>query len=230
MEPRCILLTGSGLVCLGLATVLAGCGSGFNRLSMERSMRERAPMFDDADVEAIERLHPQVELPVRIAVSQPLSGGAWTAAEIDEISTWEKPLKRAGIARRVVVLPESLLRDSALDSQRKAAARVGADTLLVMNPETRVDAYVNALAPLDLTIVGLWLVPAHHRDSMTLLEGALIDNRNQYLYAFARGEGADKSMRPLAYVSQSPVEAKSRLAALRDFGQRLVTEMNGDGE
>jgi hypothetical protein len=210
--------------------LLAGCASapGLRPDELESALRARAPQLGDEAVEA----QPKGSGPARIAVSQPLSGPAWSAAEIAEITAWEKPLARAGVARQILVLPAGLSDECApradgsptcsLQSQRQAAAIYGAERLLVLNPETRVEGHVNFLAPLDLTLVGLLIIPAHQRQGLTLVEGTLLDSRDDRVYAFARGEGVERTAKPWAYADQGEIEARSRLLALRDLGRELV--------
>jgi hypothetical protein len=217
------------------ASLALGCASGFNRGEMESSLRAADPVFTDATVEEIAALQPQIRLPITIAVSQPLGGtvGAWTNAEIEEIESWGPALAGKGIAQRVSVVPSTLLRGCALDGsscslgeQREAAARIGADTLLVMNDVTAVDAYPNPGSLLNLTILGMWLVPGHHRDALTLVEGILVDNRNEYVYALARAEGQASQVRPNLYVDEAEVMQQARLAALKAFGPELVAQVS----
>lgn len=224
-----------------MALLLAACSPHFKRGEMEGALRAQAPMFDDASIAAID-LQPQNQetstircgsrlMTLRIAVSQPLSGRAWSAAEIAEIGSWEEPLRRAGWILQVSVLPQSLIGvcdtgsgQCAVDANRKAAARIGADALLVMNPVTQVETYTNPLVLLDFTIIGLWLAPSHHTDAIALLEGTLIDNRNQYVYAFARGEGEHKSVRPMIYAAVDQADLAAREQALRTFGKIFVQQ------
>jgi hypothetical protein len=77
---------------------------------------------------------------------------------------------------------------------------------------------------LDVTIVGLWLIPGHHRDALTIAEGVMIDNRNEYLYAYARGEAEEKTVRPFMYASSWKVVRPSRLHALQSFGREFIRE------
>jgi hypothetical protein len=55
-------------------------------------------------------------------------------------------------------------------------------------------------------------------------EGLLLDNRNEYLYAFARGEGEEKSVRPIAYADTSAVVHASRVEALKKFGVAFLDQ------
>jgi len=52
----------------------------------------------------------------------------------------------------------------------------------------------------------------------------LLDNRNEYLYAFARGEAESKSVRPGAYADTAAVVSASRVEALRNFGNAFVEQ------
>ncbi len=133
--------------------------------------------------------------------------------------------------REVVLLPPVLVEACKPDdpgcvirARRAAAARLQADALLVLNVATDVDQYVNPASILDLTLVGLWVIPGHHVDALTIIEGAMIDNRNEYLYVLARGEGEERMLRPLAYARAEHAVQRSRRQALVSFGDAFVRE------
>jgi hypothetical protein len=223
------------LAFLLLLPLTLACASGFNRGEMESRMRAAAPVFTQSSLEEIANLQPQIALPITIAVSQPLGAapGAWTTAEIEEIESWGAALASRGIAKRVTVVPAALLgacyaeRSSCqLREQREAAARIGADTLVVMNDLTAVDTFLNPASLLDLTVLGMWVVPGHHHDALTMVEGLLIDNRNQYVYALARAEGEASQLRPFAFVDEPEVMQQARLAALRAFGAEFAAQVS----
>jgi hypothetical protein len=89
---------------------------------------------------------------------------------------------------------------------------------LILNLATSTDEYANPASELYFTIIGMWLVPATHRDALTVAEGMLFDNRNEYLYAFARGEGEQKTVRPLVYADGRAAVDALRVEALKNFG------------
>jgi rhombotail lipoprotein len=219
-----------------------GCATGFNRGEMETALEKGQPIFvsSQLSVEEIERLRPQISLPIRVAVAPPTvtyhgwygreDFETWSPDEVAEIQAWEAPLREAGVVKDLIIIP-ALLREEcrwnndpscALRANRAAAARIQADALLVISFATGVDEYANIASVLNLTIVGMWIVPGHHRDALTIAEGAILDNRNEYLYAFARGEGKDGIVRPLVYADNSKVIVSSRLNALHAFGQDLI--------
>jgi rhombotail lipoprotein len=212
----------------------AGCASGFDRVAMETQLQEDRRIFtDDDDVLRIEQLRPQIQFPFRLAVVPPLHlhrswsddvGG--TEGERDEILAWGDKLKKEGIVSDFTLIPSMLLdpRGNTLKSIRIAAARLQADAVLILHSITEVDSYVNPLGVLDLTIAGMFLVPGHKRDALTIVEGMVIDNRNQFLYFAGSSEGTGATLAPLATIEKKDAIRESRRNALRSFGEILVQE------
>lgn len=222
---------------------LLGCATGYNRGEMDAALQSAKPAYVSSEltVEQIESMKPQPKLPARIAIAPPVQAyqrwwgqdslGTWSPDEVAVLESWQEPLRAAGVATDVLVLPSALVKDCEprdavcrLNAQRAAAARAHADALLVVNLATATDEYVNPASALYITIIGLWLVPASHRDALTVAEGVLLDNRNEYLYAFARGEGESKSVRPAMYTDTPAVVRSSRVEALKKFGAALVEQ------
>lgn len=231
----------SRLVLSMAVLALVGCSKGFDRGQMDAALRLTTPKFVTAtlSVEEIDRLRPQARLPFRLAVAPPIvaserwrrdeQSSNWSPEEVAEIESWEEPLKKAGVVDDLLIVPAPLVQqhcadntECALASNRTAAARLQADALLMISLACQTDEYPNPASALDLTIVGLWVVPAHHHDALTIAEGVLIDNRNEYLYAFARGEGEAKLVRPFAYDGTEAAARSSRLRALQAFGAAFV--------
>ncbi len=140
-------------------------------------------------------------------------------------------MRAAGVAKDLLILPAALVRECdyhsascRLEEVRTAAARAHADAILVVNFATDTDEFVNPLGALYLTIIGMWLAPGTHRNALTIADGMLLDNRNEYLYAFARGEGESKSVRPIAFADTQAVIAESRVEALSSFGRAFIAQ------
>ena len=222
---------------------VAGCATGYNRGEMDAALQSAKPTYvsSELSVEEIETMKPQLKLPARIAIAPPVQVyhrwrgqgrlSTWSPDEVTVLESWQEPLREAGIATEVLVLPSALvkdceLRDSVcrLKAQRAAAARAHADVILIINLATSIDEYVNPASALYITIVGMWLVPASHRDALTISEGVLLDNRNEYLYAFARGEGEANSVRPEMYADTAAVVSASRVEALKNFGSAFLEQ------
>jgi hypothetical protein len=242
MTQRSRVRLGLGIASLSCVS-LVSCATGFNRGEMEAALHSAKPAYvsSDLSVEQIEALKPQIVLPGRIAIAPPIQvnlrwwgGGSlptWTREEIAVFESWKEPLREAGIASELLVLPSGLVTECAwqdgacrLRAQRAAAARAGADALLIVTLATATDEYANPISALYLTIIGMWIAPGSHRDALTVVEGALLDNRNEYLYAFARGEGEGRLVRPLMYAETAAAVSASRVAALRDFGTAFIEQ------
>jgi hypothetical protein len=238
-------MKGKWLLIAALVEFGMGCAAskGFNRGEMDSALRSGNPTFVSSNltVEEIEKLKPQINLPVKLAVAPPTvtmrysRGGddpdSWSSEEIAEIDSWEEPLKKAGVVSELILLPPMLVDQCRYDdpgcgvrAKRAAAARVQADALLTIRLATAVDEYTNPSSLFDLTILGMWVVPGHHRDALTIAEGVMIDNRNEYLYVIARGEGQENLVRPFAYADTWKAVRPSRLEALRSFGREFTKQ------
>lgn len=204
--------------------VLAGCGTGFNREAMRERMKGDPAIFGEAAVQAIEALKPQLQFPCRLAVAPPLDWSAWSQAERDEIQSWAEPLRRAGVISEIVIIPRLIVDQRHAQPLQAAAARFGADALLILAAATDVDRYVNPLSVSYLTIGAMWCIPGSHRDALTMIEGVMLDVRNGYLYAAAEAEGQARQVRPWMYADDEPVRKASRLEALKAFGAAFVPQ------
>jgi hypothetical protein len=235
-----------GAVCsVILMLLLSGCATkkGFNRSELTGTVQgsEPFPASSKMTVEQLGQLKSQVRFPIRLAVAPPVisygrgwigrEANVWSPDETREIESWAVPLKRAGVISDLVILPSLLLEECkekdpgcVQHASRSAAARVQADALLLINLATAVDKYTNQASLLDITIVGMWLIPGHHRDALTIAEGMMIDNRTDYLLAFARGEAEEKTVRPFMYASSWKAVQPSRLRALQAFGREFIRE------
>jgi rhombotail lipoprotein len=215
----------------GVATV--GCSTGFNRLQMEKELQgEQRIVFDDEDVLKVEQLRPQIQFPIRMAVVPParVSPRYWqegsAKGEHDELMALGDQLKKEGIVSSFTVIPHILLQgsDHSMKAIRLAAARMGADVVLILRSVTDVDSSMNPLSVLNMTIVGLWLVPGHHAEALTMVEGMVIDNRNQFLYFAGSAEGSGSTVGPALVIDPKDAVGESRRNAMKAFGEILVKE------
>ena len=72
--------------------------------------------------------------------------------------------------------------------------------------------------------LGMSVVPAHQKDALTIVEGMVIDNRNQFVYFAGSSEGMGSTFGPLATVHEQTAIQESRLEALKSFGDILLKE------
>lgn len=181
-------------------------------------------------VEEIRALKPQARYPMKIAVMPSDSWHGLSFAEREIIEQWGDKLEQIGFASSLQIIPHSLIptcgynsdNNCFLEGARVAGARMRADAILFLNDSTVTDSYVNPLSILDLTIVGMWVVPSHHRDSYSIYEAALFDINNGYLYVVAEGSGENKAVRPYVYTENDTGQQDARIQALNAVGDKLV--------
>jgi rhombotail lipoprotein len=186
--------------------------------------------FSDAKtIEEIRALKPQARIPLKIAVMPSNRWEALSQEERDVIEKWSDDLKKLGFVKSLEIVPKSIAptcgyQDDSncfLQGSRTAGARLGADAILFLNDSTVTDTYMNPLSILNLTIVGMWIVPAHHRDSYSIYEASLFDIDNGYLYAVVEGGGEHKVLRPYMYDEYRVGEKEARIKALNAVGSKL---------
>ncbi|MBB3060437.1 hypothetical protein [Microbulbifer rhizosphaerae] len=214
---------------------LASCASSTDMSEALQSGVDGIPthQFSDANtVEEIRKLRPQAKPPIKVAVIPP---HRWKSVSVEErkiIEKWGEKLKETGFVKSMEIVPQSLRSncnyrsDSGcyLQESRLAGARLRADAILFLNDSTVTDQYVNPASILNLTIVGMWFVPAHHRDSYSVYEASLFDIDNGYLYTVAEGYGEHKTVRPYMYTDWTTGKEEARLEALEKLGERLLAK------
>lgn len=224
------------VIAILIGAVAMGCQAGFDREAMSSQMDQEQPLvFDDAEILRIEQAKPQLQCPFRLAVLPPSLFNARsyhepgeTEGQRREILAWGEKLRKEGIISDLIIIPEILTQQfrsrNSVKDLRVAAARLQADAVLILRSSTDVDAYVNPLSVLNLTIVGMFIAPGHHRDALTIVEGMVVDNRNQYVYFAGSAEGKGTTLAPLASVEARDAVRDSRCEALKAFGDLLVKE------
>ncbi len=224
--PRTRSAAGLAATCL-----LIGCaGRGFDRGALVRAARVGQPEVTDAEIARTLALRPQLTFPFRLAVwfRQPqkdhysrASVFRWRDEDREAVLGALRPLVAERIVEEVVPIADVTIAGEDLRAARLAAARHGADALLVITGASDVDRSQNAAALLYVTIVGFWIVPGTHADAMFLATGSLWDVRNEFLYATAEAEGTSGRTRPFALLEDGEVVAEAKRAAVADLAKEL---------
>ncbi len=186
----------------------------------------------DLSVEQIKQLKPQAKPPLKVALviaKKPYYEAGLTPEEMQVIQDWVKRFKELGFIERLDVVPQSLLGSCGYKSEancqinqtRLAGASLGADAILFLSGNAVTDRYVNPLSFLNMTLVGMWIFPAHHRDSYAVYDAALFDINNNYLFGIAEEYGESKSILPYIYAERNTGQLDAKLEALNKVGQAL---------
>lgn len=209
---------------------LSACAHGFDRVAMKSQIRDFLPLSEDGGSSLPKDSRHPLTVPFRLAVAPPVDcyGGGWSEMELKEIRSWGERLKEAGTIRDLLIIPRMFFQDQRADGRergmthiRNMAARFDADAVLLIASYSEVDSYVNPLSLLNITLLGLWIVPAHHRDSLTIVEGVLVGTRDAAIPIVAEGEGVGKIMRSYMYVESADAIRASRVDGLRKFGEEF---------
>jgi rhombotail lipoprotein len=216
-----------------MVILLSACSSKDMRPQLERGMGGiPTTRYSDAQtVEEIRKLRPQAEFPLNIAVMPPSRWDGLSQPERDIIERWGEDLKKIGFVESLQIVPKSLVpkcgykaeSECFLTESWEVGVRLGADAILFLNDSTVTDSYVNPLSILNLTIVGMWGVLAHHRDAYSIYEASLFDIDNGYLYLVAEGHGEQKSILPYMYAEYNTGQEEARIKALNDVGGKLFS-------
>ena len=216
-----------------LTLVVSGCGSrGFDRQMISEQLRH-APVADE-EIRAALAVRPAATPPLAVGVYfRPVrsrtSSPAWRAPA----SAWswrgedKDVLLATDITSSELIASMFPIVDPTVDSDdvkgaRLAAARHGADAVMIVTGAADLDAYSNPLSLLYLTIVGLWVVPGTHRDALFAAHATLLDVATGYLYASAEAEGRGTLVRPLLFIDDDEAIARARREALIALRDELV--------
>ncbi len=159
------------------------------------------------DIERAFALRPQIPLPFRLAiylapeipeyrrpviprrVAYETVKWKWDTKDKEKLLAWGEDLKAKGVLADFFLLPQSRVTDQRLEGIRLATAQHGADALLILTGIADVDRYNNSAAAWYATGIGTFLAHGTNVDALLLLDSALWDVRNAFLYASAESEG-----------------------------------------
>jgi len=208
--------------------LLSGCAHGFDRNALRERLNDGTLQSTDADIAAARALKPQLRLPCRMAVYLQPSRERdwhWTPEDRAAMEQWVATLKQEGIVADVIPLPEMLVKDGNLKELRLAAARCGADVLFVVHGAAQTDSYKNFAAVFDVTVVGGFVVPGSHKDTLFLMEGLLLDVENGYIYTGVQAEGVGKIIRPSFMIEERDAIVRAKTKTVAQFGANMLQRM-----
>lgn len=207
--------------------LLCGCAHGFDRNALQERLNDGSLQMSDTAIAEARGLKPQLKFPCRVAVYfQPERGDwHWTTDDKAAMKVWADSLKAEGIATELFPLPEMLVSTTGKEHAKElrlAAAKCGADVLLVIRGAAQTDSYKNVASALNITVIGGYVVPGSHRDSLFLMEGVLLDVDNGYVYAGIQTEGVGKIVRPTFLIEDKDAIARAKAKAVAQFGDEVL--------
>lgn len=134
------------------------------------------------------------------------------------------PLQNEGIVADTFLLADSTIRGYDVHKIRQAAARYGADAVLIVDGVGSVDRYNNGYAAWYATLIGAYVAPGTVSDALFMIHSSLWDARTERLYATQTVEGRSTLTGSAVLLEDSQVLAQAKTAALAEFGKRTVDE------
>ncbi len=217
-----------------LVLSLSACSHGFNRENLKKELgnpaayqtevkEEDGPVTAE-QIQAARGLKPQLWFPFSLAVYD--SGGCgWTSGFKEDFQKSAELLKKRGIVSQMFMMSSLVATQNDLAAVRLAAAKHGADAVLYLRCVEQEDKYLNSFSLLYLTILGYWAAPGTSIDVLLMLQGAMWDVGNEYLYLTVESEAEGSVWGPGATVDAKNARERAKKKALESFSEELVERM-----
>jgi len=218
---------------LGLLVLAAGCSHGFDRGRIRERLAGEERQVDDDDIRAALAAKPQLRFPIKVGIvfldDEPAARWdpraahfRWRDGDREAMVAGLAKLRADGIVSDFFLVPADLTGGKDLKHLRLAAAKYGADAVLVVKGAAETERYSNPLSVLYLTIVGGFLVPATHSDALFAARCALWDVGNEFLYLSAESEGTSQRLGPAFILEDGPALEAAKEDALRGIDAELL--------
>jgi len=221
-----------------LLVMMTACVSsrGFDRGSLRSQIADQKVVTEE-DIKKVLELKPQLPAPFKLAVyfASPKSdwhyGSSWnwTGDDKDALIQMKSELVKKNIISDLFVLPNSILEGTDNKAVRLAAARAGADAVLIVNGVSSIDRYNNVLGGTYFLIVTPFFVPGTVADCLVMINAAMWDVRNQYLYLSAEAEGTSSQTRPAFFIEEGHVINSARSNAIAELRKELSSRLDAMG-
>lgn len=214
------------ILMLAIGLMLAGCSGphGFDRGALQAQLQQT--QSKNQNIKDVLALRPQLPRPCKIAVYFRDATShwlwQWQAADKEVLLRVGPELKRRNLVSDLFLLGDNLVEGGNLVDIRLAAARLGADAVLVVDGVNSTDQYGNLLSPLYVALLPMLFVPGTELDALFMARAALWDVRNEYLYLYGEGEGLANQTRPLWFIQDKHVIAVAKTKALEALQKSLL--------
>ena len=227
----------SALSALLLSITACAASSGFQQHTARDTAAQRRPAVNDGRVEQAFALRPQLPKPYRLGIffreAESTEGTPvwrWEPEHRDAILALEKHLVGKGEVSDVFAIGHGALAGDNLSDIRFAAARHGADAVLIVSGIDEAERSANGWATTYAAVLPIFFAPGNDLDVLFTTQAEMWDVRNEYLYLAAEAEAESHQRRALPYIDveeaieQSQAEAVALLAGeLKNRFDRLHT-------
>lgn len=221
---------------LFLSLLLSGCAGrhGFDRNAMRATLQHDADTVGNLDLTSTRGSKATASLPLRVALyfvhkdfpaHRTIQKAEWLSTDTEVLLHRLTPLREEGIVSDIVLLVDSTIHGHDVQKIRQAAARYGADAVMIVNGVAAVDRYNNGYAVLYATLIGAYLAPGTESEALFMIDGSLWEVRAERLYAIEAVEGLSTSVGPAMSVEDTHVLAQAKQAALDELGKRMAGQL-----
>lgn len=214
-----------------LILLLSACASsrGFDREELRGQISEKEVVTEE-DIQNVLELKPHLPQPFKLAMYfAPPSNTAWGSQnswnwdreDKDVLLEMKDDLTEKGIASDIFVIHDSIMEGNDLKAIRLAAARAGADAVLVIHGVGDVDRYNNGLGMTYVLLVPALLFPGTETDALYMVNASMWDVRNQYLYFSVETEGMDGQIRPAYFINEEAGIRDAKTDALASLSKEV---------
>ena len=225
-------------IVLFLIVTMTACASsrGFDRGNLRTQITDQKVVTEEDIKKALE-LKPQLPAPFKLAVffAPPKSGWrygsswTWTGEDKDVLLQMKADLIKKNILSDMFVLPDSIFEGTDNRAIRLAAARAGADAVLIVNGVSSVDRYNNGWGGTYILIITPFFVPGTIADGLVMINAVMWDVRNQYLYLSAEAEGTAKQTKPAFFINENHLINDARSNAVVALRKELFMRLDAMG-
>lgn len=221
-------------VTLAAALFVAGCSTsrGFDRGALKEALTS-APATEE-DIQRVLDLRPQLPRPFKLGIffkdgasmrsNRPQyqwHGWNWQPSDKNKMGEVGTSLQRDGIVSDAFFISPEISTGEDLKAIRLAAARQGADAVMVVSGVADVDRYNNLLGPTYALLVTPLFVPGSVADALFVSHAGLWDVRNEFLYAAAEADGQASLTRPSAFLRDEVVVSEARARSMTELATAM---------
>jgi hypothetical protein len=221
-------------IVLALLVFCTGCTTtsrGFNRGEL-RDQMSSIMTITDRDISKALATKAQLPKPFKLGIffkePKPTYGlhWYWSGEDKSKILAAVEAAKTKGEISEVFIVSDAITGDSDVKSLRLAAARHGADALLVISGVNDIDSYTNNWGWTYIALVPALFVRASVSDSLFMTRAVMWDVRNEFLYMTAESESVKSQTVPAAFINDRKIALASKTEAISSLGNE-ITKMIG---
>ena len=230
IRPRSLFLP------FALLTLSACAGQAeFNRTEIQDVIRQTVHLTPPPTAPGTaEQSRPAVTAPFRLGLfftrqefptRQTIRPIEWLSRDKEAVLLALAPLQDQHILRESLIIADSAAPHLSLAEIRKAAARYGADMIMIVTGAGAVDRSNNGYALLYPTILGAYLAPGTVSEALVLIEGSLWDVRSGLAYDTVSAEGQSRLVGPAMILEDRTALIQGKDLALNTLSTRLIERL-----